>query len=266
MSKKKETIVFLHGFTHSSHSFLNLPEEIFHNYRCLIPDLPGHGKTKVLEAATAFDTEAQVKLLKEWLSSLGLNKFHLFGYSMGGRLALQFALKNLAQIQSLILVSTTAGIEDQTIRSERIRADNQLAQKILSLEPIEFLNQWLSQPLFQGITERGTDFIAQEIQKRLPIQKSGLACSLKYFNTGIMPSVWDQLSELKVRCLVIAGSRDQKYSKLASSLVTSIPDAKLIILETSHTPLIESPLCLWKSVINFLQRLPCREREIKIIP
>ncbi len=251
--EKPETIIFLHGFTQNSNSFSTLPKEITSNYRCLIPDLPGHGKTYVLESPTGFNTPAQIALLEEWLCSLGQNKIHLFGYSMGGRLALQFALKNLAQVQSLILVSTTAGIQEKAINLKRIQADSQLAEKILTMDTVEFLTQWLSQPLFQGIAEQGADFITQEIAKRLPIQKSGLACSLKYFSTGVMPSVWDQLSDLKIPSLIIAGSRDLKYTKLAHQLITLMPKANLMILETGHTPMIESPLLFWQGVINFLQ-------------
>lgn len=248
-----KTIVFMHGFTGRSHDFLTLPDAILSNYRCLIPDLPGHGQTQVLEDATSFQTDAQVALLEEWLRSLGQSKFHLFGYSMGGRLALQFAVKNSHQLQSLILVSTTAGIKEDAIRKERAQADEQLAQKILSSDPVDFLTTWLSQPLFPGIAERGADFIAQEVERRLPIQRAGLACSLKHFSTGIMPSVWHQLSDIKAPTLVIAGSRDWKYLKLGHELVTLMPIATLRILETSHAPLIESPILLWKHVANFIQ-------------
>jgi 2-succinyl-6-hydroxy-2,4-cyclohexadiene-1-carboxylate synthase len=248
-----ETIVFLHGFTGSSHDFLTLPDAILSNYRCLIPDLPGHGQTQVLEDATVFQTEGQIALLEQWLDSLGDCKFHLFGYSMGGRLSLQFAVKNSEQIQSLILVSTTAGIKEEAIRKERVQADVRLAQKILNSEPVGFLTEWISQPLFEGITEQGADFIAKEVERRLPIQRTGLACSLKHFSTGIMPSLWYQLPNIKVPTLVIAGSRDQKYLTLAFELINQMQNAQLRILETSHAPLIESPNLLWKHVSNFLK-------------
>jgi 2-succinyl-6-hydroxy-2,4-cyclohexadiene-1-carboxylate synthase len=251
--QKTETIIFMHGFTGSSHDFLTLPDAIISNYRCLIPDLPGHGQTQVLEDATVFQTDGQVALLEQWLCSLGQSKFHLFGYSMGGRLALQFAVKNYHQLHSLIVVSTTAGINEEAIRKERAKADFQLAQKILSSEPVDFLTAWLSQSIFQGIAERGQDFIAQEVVRRLPIQPSGLACSLKYFSTGVMPSVWHRLTDIKTPTMAIAGSRDQKYLALASELVTLMPNATLRIIETSHAPLIESPDLLWKQVINFLR-------------
>lgn len=248
-----ETIVFLHGFTGSSRAFLTLPDAIISNYRCIIPDLPGHGQTRVLEDATVFQTDGQVALLDQWLGSLGQSKFHLFCYSMGGRLALQFAVKNSHYLQSLILVSTTAGINEEVARAERAQADVQLAKKILNSDPGDFLSSWLVQPLFKEIAAQDQDFISKEVLRRLPVQPSGLACSLKYFSSGVMPSVWHQMVDIKTPTLVLAGSKDQKYSVLASELVTLIPNSTLKILETGHAPLIESPDLLWKAVVEFLK-------------
>jgi hypothetical protein len=91
----------------------------------------------------------------------------------------------------------------------RAKADDHLAQTILNSDPVDFLTTWLAQPLFQGIANKGQDFIAHEILRRLPLNPSGLACSLKYFSNGVMPSAWHQLIGIKTPTLVIAGSRDQ---------------------------------------------------------
>lgn len=249
-----ETILFLHGFTGSSRDFLSLPDNILNSYRCLIPDLPGHGKTQILENQTFFQTDGQIALLNQWLQSLKQTQYHIWGYSMGGRLALQFALNDPRRLLSLILVSTTAGIQEETLRQQRRETDKQLAQKILSSEAFDFLKTWLSQPLFQGIAERGEEFIMQEALRRLPIQSSGLACSLQYFGTGVMPSVWHRLSNLRVPTLAIAGSKDGKYLKLAFELVRLMPKATLKIFETSHAPQLETPNLFWQEVSYFLRQ------------
>jgi 2-succinyl-6-hydroxy-2,4-cyclohexadiene-1-carboxylate synthase len=251
--QNRETIVFLHGFTGSSRDFFSLPKNIINYYRCLIPDLPGHGNTQ-MKTEKCFQTDEQIALLARWLHSLNLTKYHLWGYSMGGRLALQFALKNSHRLYSLILVSTTAGIREEILRQKRRETDEKLAQKILNSEALDFLKLWLSQPLFQGIGERGEDFIIQEARRRLPLQRSGLACSLQYFGTGIMPSVWHQLSDLKVPTLAIAGSRDRKYLEIAFKLVNLIPNATLKIFETSHAPHLEKPDVFWQEITHFIQQ------------
>ncbi|MDJ0706585.1 MAG: 2-succinyl-6-hydroxy-2,4-cyclohexadiene-1-carboxylate synthase [Leptolyngbyaceae cyanobacterium MO_188.B28] len=247
-----ETIAFLHGFTGSSRDFLTLPGEILNQYRCLMPDLPGHGRTQVKTAANTFQPEGQVTLLQQWLNALGQTRFHLFGYSMGGRLALQFAVRHPQLLNSLILVSTTAGIRHPELRQKRARSDLQLAQTILNTEPVDFLTWWVSQPLFQGIADQGEDFIAQEVNRRLPIHPEGLANSLKSFGSGVMPHVWSQLGQITVPVLVIVGSRDSKYLSIATELVDLMPNARLEILETTHAPLVESPDALWEKVADFL--------------
>jgi len=250
-----ETIVFLHGFTGSSRDFLTIPDALKNNYRCLIPDLPGHGKTHILEDANFFPSDRQVALLEQWLDSLGQTRIHLLGYSMGGRLALQFAVKNSHRLQSLILVSTTAGIKEDSERNFRVNSDEKLVNHILNSSPVDFLQSWLVQPLFQPLTDKGQDFINQEIQRRLPIQPSGLACSLKYFGSGVMPSVWHRLSDIKTPTLIIAGNKDRKYLAIANQLVTLIPEAKLNILKTGHAPMLESPTIFWEKVAKFLLNL-----------
>ncbi|MDJ0618183.1 MAG: alpha/beta fold hydrolase [Calothrix sp. MO_192.B10] len=248
-----ETIVFLHGFTGSSRDFLVIPDFITSRYRCLVPDLPGHGQTQVLENEAVFNTAGQVSLLKQWLNSIGQRKFHLFGYSMGGRLAIQFAVQNSHLLQSLILVSTTAGITEETSRLNRAKADMQLVQRLENSTPTDFLLSWLAQPLFQGITNKGKDFAIAEVMRRLPIQSSGLASSLKYFSSGVMPAVWHQLHTIKTLTLVIAGCKDQKYLDLGHQLINLMPNSVLEVLETGHSPLIESPDLLWEQIAKFLK-------------
>lgn len=250
----QETIIFLHGFTGSSKDFSTIPDYLIKNYRCLVPDLPGHGKTQI-EDETIFTASGQVSTLEKWLKSLERNRFHLYGYSMGGRLALQFAVKNPRWLQSLILVSTTAGINEESERLLRAKADEQIAQQILDLEPVNFLYTWLAQPLFREITNKGEDFVTKEVQRRLPIQTLGLASNLKYFSSGVMPPVWQQLVSIEIPTLVLAGSKDQKYLTLASQLTTLIPKAILKVLPTGHSPLVESPDLLWKDVVEFFTAL-----------
>lgn len=254
-SGKTETIVFLHGFTGSSRDFFTLPENITTRYRCLIPDLPGHGQTRVLENAIAFQTGGQVALLEQWLHHLEQHPIHLLGYSMGGRLALQYAVSYGWKVRSLMLVSTTAGIPDRFDQRDRLQADQQLAEHILTADPVEFLTEWLAQPLFRGIAELGEDHLLQEIQRRLPLQPSGLAHSLRYFSTGAMPAVWQRLANLQMPTLVIAGSKDPKYYNLAAKLVAAIPKATLQILATCHAPLVESPGSLWRHINDFLNSI-----------
>jgi len=92
--------------------------------------------------------------------------------------------KNSHQLHSLILVSTTAGINEEAARLARAKADDQLAEN--RLKPCRFSDYVVSTPLFQGIADRGQNFIVKEVLRRLPCN-SGLACSLKFFVVAPCP-------------------------------------------------------------------------------
>ncbi|MBD2099374.1 alpha/beta fold hydrolase [Leptolyngbya sp. FACHB-261] len=245
-------LICLHGFTGSSRDFLKVPKAIAGQYRLLIPDLPGHGQTHLSEAA--FETSAQVSLLQQWLEHLGWSRIHLLGYSMGGRLALQFAVRNPARLRSLILVSATAGIVEKAARTDRVSQDQQLADRLLSSKPEQFLYSWLSQPLFQDLFEQGESILTSEIQRRLPIQLTGLASSLRHFGSGAMPSTWHQLNRIQEPTLIVAGCKDAKYLELAHRLVASLPNSVLETLETGHSPIVGAPTVFWEQVANFLKK------------
>ncbi len=68
-------------------------------------DLPGHGKTG---GAACADIAAYAEALNTWADALALPKFVLGGHSMGGAIALEFALRHEVRLAGLVLVSTGA--------------------------------------------------------------------------------------------------------------------------------------------------------------
>src|SRR5690242_17261635 len=70
------------------------------------------------------------------------------GYSMGGRLALAAALRRPGKFGALVLVGTSAGIEDVDEREERREADEELADWIEHHTIEEFAERWERQPVF----------------------------------------------------------------------------------------------------------------------
>lgn len=73
-------------------------------YRIIVPDNRNCGKTQFYEEI--FTIEDMADDLKRLVDHLGISKFHLAGYSMGGFIAQQFALKYPEQVDRLILAAT----------------------------------------------------------------------------------------------------------------------------------------------------------------
>ncbi len=121
-------IVFLHGFLGKAEDWLgvcaHLPERL-----CIGYDLPGHGKTP-------FGVEV----------AIDEPECHLVGYSMGGRLALQYLQRHAL---SLTLLSVHPGLKSEGEKKARMQSDEAWA-RVLRETPIDtFLKKWYNQPIFQ---------------------------------------------------------------------------------------------------------------------
>ncbi len=81
-------ILFLHGFMGNGRVFQPAISLLEDQSFCLAVDLPGHGKTKVLEKDEGYSMANTALGIKKLLNKLNIKQVYLVGYSMGGRLAL----------------------------------------------------------------------------------------------------------------------------------------------------------------------------------
>lgn len=150
IKKGKTPIVFLHGFTGSLSDWNFLTNKLPERFTPVSIDILGHGKSSSPENPQNYSEENLVEHLHYILKSIGIKKYLLVGYSMGGRLALCYTLSHPGNVNGLFLESTTAGIEDNELKIERIRNDKLLANKLLTEGIEKFINYWFSIPLFNS--------------------------------------------------------------------------------------------------------------------
>ena len=144
-------------------------------------------------------------------------RFILCGYSMGGRVALHLAAAAPERVTRLILVSATAGIDDQ---AARLAADEQLAGEIEQGTTEEFITRWRRTTLFASDPDWVHDEIATDTRRLTPLQ---IAAMLRAFSAGRLPPLWDRLPTLAVPAVVLAGERDGRYAEIASRLAARLP-------------------------------------------
>src|SRR3954470_8266837 len=72
----------------------------------------------------------------------------LVGYSLGGRLALRAALRSPESFSAIVLVGSTAGIEEGPMRVQRAEADEKLASWSGAMPTEPPVAVWERQPLF----------------------------------------------------------------------------------------------------------------------
>lgn len=247
-------ILLLHGFTGSTATW-DFMRPI--SYRLIAVDLPGHGRSDSPDEPARYRMDQTVADLSAVLDLLGLERVHLLGYSMGGRVALHLALAAPARIESLILESTSPGIEDEAERRARVRSDESLAQ-LLDRDGLEpFIDHWERIPLFASQARLPAEARASLREQRLAGSAPGLANSLRGAGAGQQDSLWDRLDSLTMPALLLAGALDAKYCAIASCMAAIMPRAQMVIVpEAGHAVHLEAPGVVEREIVRFLGSVP----------
>jgi len=236
-----ERLVLVHGFTQTWRSWDPILAVLPEQYEVATPDLPGHGARRDVHVGM----EEAARLLGE---DGGRGTY--VGYSLGGRIALRLALERPDLVERLVLVSASAGIEDDDDRVARRDADEALAAVIEEdgLEP--FLAEWLTQPLFATLPRERWG-----MEARRENTATGLAASLRLLGQGSMEPMWRRLLDLRMPVLVVAGELDEAYCLQAVHLGGWMGEVASLALVpgAGHACHLEQPERFVKLLLSFLE-------------
>lgn len=250
-AEDRPVILFLHGFLGSGEEWEETVSFLAKDYRCLMVDLPGHGKTASLNRQFDWGMKNAAAVVITLLNELTIEKCFLVGYSMGGRLALYLALHYQQHFSKVVLESASPGLRTTAERQERIFRDNRLADQLENGDFEKFLTEWYRQPLFRDLQYHPR--FREMFEKRLKNDPAGLAKSLREMGTGSQPSLWEKLPQNKIPLLLVVGEKDAKFRSIADETATRCPAATVKVIQScGHNVHFEKPEIIAAEVINFL--------------
>jgi 2-succinyl-6-hydroxy-2,4-cyclohexadiene-1-carboxylate synthase len=215
------TVVLLHGFAGTGRAWEPVIARLERErYTALAPDLRGHGSARDARPVT-FDA-----VVADVLAAAPA-RFTLCGYSMGGRIAMHVALAAPQRIERLVLLATTAGIDEEAQRAARRADDERLAAWTDGATIEAFADRWAAQPLFAGTRSEAARIWREDMLRNDP---SALAAVLRGLGTGSMAPLWERLGELTMPAVVLAGERDARFVALGERLAAALPRGELVIV------------------------------------
>jgi 2-succinyl-6-hydroxy-2,4-cyclohexadiene-1-carboxylate synthase len=236
------TVLLLHGFTGNSNDWMPVIHLLDKRFSYFLIDLIGHGRSDSPKDIIYYNTDSIINQLKEIILSLSGNKVILGGYSLGGRVALNFALKYESILRGLILESCSGGIGDKNLREGRIMQDEKLAA-FIEANPIEkFIDYWMNIDLFNTQRRFSSEKLAKIRELKIENNRTGLANILRGFGTGRMNPVYGLINSIKLRTLLISGELDSKFTDINNEMVKLFPNAAHInIKNAGHNTHLEEP-------------------------
>jgi 2-succinyl-6-hydroxy-2,4-cyclohexadiene-1-carboxylate synthase len=244
-------VLLLHGFLGRGTDWDPVALRLTPSFRLLAPDLPGHGRAVGLpDAACTMDGAADA--LAATLDAVGVDRAVAVGYSMGGRLALHFALRHPERVERLVLLSASPGLRTEEERAERRALDAARAAEIAADLP-GFLARWYRMPPFATLSESQRARLVRERARNDPAE---LARSLSGMGTGAQPGHWEHLQEIRVGAWAVAGSKDAKFVEVARAMAAEGPFEAVVVPGLGHALVEERPLALTQLLRRLLNPQP----------
>ena len=142
-------LILLHGGLGSGEMFGPILPTLAERHQVIAVDLQGHGRTADIDRP--IDIRLMADDIAALIDHLGLDKTDLVGYSLGGGVALQTAVKYPAKVRRLVAASAN-------IRRDAIYPEILAQQGQVNAVAAEFMKDTPMYELYQRVAPRPEDF------------------------------------------------------------------------------------------------------------
>jgi len=251
-------VLLLHGLGATKAEFLPTVAALAsEQHRVVAMDLPGFGDTD-----KPFPAPYDPPFFAEWaeslLDELEIERAHVLGHSMGGRVAIEFGLRNPDRTQGLVLMTP----------SMAFLSNRRWAAYLKLVRPELGILQPAPRPIVEGIVNRvvpgaadewtraGIDeFLRAYLTPRGRVAFYASARNIYLEDPDGPNGFWPRLEELQGEALFIWGRRDQLVPMGFQRYVEkALPGARHEVVDCGHVPQLEQPTQTHAAIARFLRR------------
>lgn len=237
-------MVFAHSLACSSRMWKYQVATFAKQYRVLLFDTRGHGKSDAPKTGYAFDD--LVSDTASLLDALHIDRPHFVGLSMGGMLAQAFALKHPGRLRSLTIADSVSEWPPEATAMFASRVETARREGMGALTDL-FMSRWFTPPFHQSNPADVAEIA--EMIRTTPVD--GYAgCSYSIPRIHFTP----QLKTIDAPILIMVGKDDPATTVAMSKQIhEATPGSSLVILENAaHLSNVEQPDAFSNTIIKFL--------------
>lgn len=242
-----EPLILIHGIGAARDAWRFMTASLSQHFTVITYDLRGHGKSPLPEGE--FGLDDLVADLEKLRQTLGYDKVHLAGHSLGGMIGPRYARAFPNRVLSLGLYSTAAGrTEDDSAKVWGVvRAmEEQGIENILGT----LTNRWFTDAFIAA----NPDVVERRLQQVLSTNADVFLNVFRiYAGTEMLP--W--LPQVNHPAIIITGENDGGCNPRLNKLIdAAMPNSQLIVLpELKHSILVEAGEQVAKLQIEFVDNL-----------
>lgn len=246
-------LVLVHGFAGDKDNWAFYAPYLKGPYRLIFPDLPGFGDTR-RNPALDHSGVKQAERLGEFLTALGIERCHLGGNSMGGYIALLFALAHPARLRSLTLFNNAGVLGTEPSSLQEIVEANPDASPLVPRSPAE-MRDLLAYVSYRPRFVPG-QFLAMlhgDMAPHLPLLDRIFA---QLLDDMLHRPLNDRMGEVAVPTLIVWGRHDRLIDVTSAEVQhQGIAGSELVVFEdVGHIPMIEQPARTAQHHLPFLAK------------
>jgi pimeloyl-ACP methyl ester carboxylesterase len=250
-----EWLVLAHEFSGGYKSWQPQVDGLGKHLRLLIYNNRGYPPSTVPEDPNAYSQEQSIEDLRRLIDHVAVERPVLGGFSMGGSIALNFALDYPDRIRALILAGTGTGSID---KAQNARDFGPLADRFLEEGPAKVGEDYLRGPTRVQLLRKDPVAWNKFYAEFSELSPTGMAYTLRgvQLKRPTMYELEAKLRTLRVPTLVLVGEEDAPALEPSRFLARTIPSASLTVLpKTGHTLQLEEPEAFNAAVLQFVRSL-----------
>ena len=241
-------VVLLHGLGATNASLLPTLWDLARDHRVVAPDLPGFGESA--KPVRSYNAQFYARWLAALLDQLGIDRVHLVGNSMGGRVALEAGLEHPDRVDRMVLLAPSPAFirYREFVRVVRVLRP-ELA--VIPVRPthrqvVRGIKGMFSRP--ERLPDEWYDAAADEFLRVFRTARGRVAffsaarqiyLEEPHGETGF----WDRLPAMTRPALFVWGERDRLVpAKFARHVERALPNSDAVVFEDcGHVPQYELP-------------------------
>ena len=252
-------IVLIHGTASSLHTFDAWTNSLKNSNRVIRIDLPAFGLTGPFPDRN-YSIANYTSFIKDFLTALKIKQCVLVGNSLGGQIAWNFTLEQPDMVEKLILIDASG----YPLNSKSVPIAFKLAQTPVLKNLLTFITpRFLVRPSVENVyfdTSKVTDSLVERYFE-LTLREGNRQALVDRFKTSKDISAYKNIKNIKQPTLILWGADDLLIPvENAYRFHKDLPNDTLVILNDSgHTPMEESPIESLELVTNFLNNVQLKK-------